>query len=197
MPESGAGETGSLRPARRRAWTYVGLMMVCILLTLPTTPILWRTALKIFGPAVNVVGYVIFLFLFAAFFVYMIRRRRETGTAGILALAGFGLIYFCLLKYQCQFPAERLHLIEYGLLAYLSYRALRLDFREAKAYIMGFLISSGFGLFDEAVQYVLPNRVFEVRDAMTNVLAASVGLLAVRVLLRPDSSGVSSSKVER
>jgi len=115
----------------------------------------------------------------------------------LFAAIGFGLVYFYLLKYQCRYPAERLHLIEYGLLAYLSYRALRLDLPEMRAYVSSFFIASGFGLFDEAVQYVLPDRVFEVQDAVTNVLAAAVGLMVVRVLLRPGASRDSFSEVER
>jgi VanZ family protein len=50
---------------------------------------------------------------------------------------------------------------------------------------------------DEAVQYVLPNRVFEVRDAMINVFAALLGLLMVRALLRPDASGISFDEAKR
>ena len=95
-------------------------------------------------------------------------------------------MYFYLLKYQCKFPAERLHLVEYGLLAYLLYRALRLYLPSGKAYIFGFLIASGFGFLDELIQYILPNRVFETRDVMTNVLAAGLGLLALRIIINPD-----------
>ncbi len=170
--------------------------MLCILLTLPAAPIFWRAALKMFGPSVNAVGYVAFLLVFVGFLIYT-ARRRETRAKSILALAGFGLLYLFLLKYQCKFPAERLHFVEYGLLAYLVYKALRRDFPETKAYIIGFLIASGFGFLDEAIQYVLPNRVFEVRDAMTNVLAALLGLLVVRALLRPGASGVSFDEAER
>jgi len=88
-------------------------------------------------------------------------------------------------------------LAEYGLLAYLVYKALRHDFPETKAYIIGFLIASGFGFLDEVIQHVLPNRVFEMRDVMTNVLAALLGLLMARALLRPGASGISIDEAER
>jgi VanZ family protein len=106
-------------------------------------------------------------------------------------LAVFATVYFYLLRYHCRFPAERLHLMEYGLLAYLSYRVLRFDFPRASAYVLGFLLSSGFGFMDEVIQYFLPNRVFELRDVVTNVAASALGLLVVGVLLRADSSGDS------
>lgn len=189
--------TETVQSSRRRAWIYVELMMVCILLTLPITPILWRTATKIFGSPVNAVGYAFFLLLLVGFGVYTIRLHPKSKIAGTLPLFGFALVYLYLLKYQCQFPAERLHLMEYGLLAYLFYRALRNDFPSKKAYVLGFLFASVFGFFDEAIQYVLPNRVFEIRDVMTNVMAAGLGLLAVKVLIKPDLSRAPEAETER
>jgi glycopeptide antibiotics resistance protein len=173
---------------KRRAWIYVGVMMICILLTLPTTPILWKFAIDVLGTGVNDVGYLLFLLIFAGVGFYAGRRFSGPNKKALLLLSGFAIVYFYLLKYQCKFPAERLHLVEYGLLAYLLYKALQLDLPSAKAYILGFVIASAFGFLDEFIQYILPNRWFELRDAMTNVLAAGLGLLAVRVVLNPDST---------
>jgi len=78
VPEPTAGKAGLPQPARRRAWAYVGLMMLCILLTLPAAPIFWRAALKMFGPSVNAVGYVVFLLVFVGFLIYITRRRRSS-----------------------------------------------------------------------------------------------------------------------
>lgn len=183
-------KANSVEHSRLRAWIYVGLMMVAILITLPTTPILWRAATKVFGPEFNAIGYVIFFLAFIGFGIYMFLRRSGFDVIRLLLLLGFALVYYCLLRYQCQLPAERLHLVEYGLLAYLLYRAFRMNFPKAGAYALGFLFASGFGFLDEAIQYILPNRVFEMRDVVTNVLAAGVGLLAVAVLLRPDSARI-------
>jgi hypothetical protein len=174
------------RLIRRRAWVYVGLMMLCILLTLPTTPILWKWAIETFGDGINSVAYVVFFFCFFGFSILTIRRRSETRFKDFLILCVFMLVYLYLLKYQCRFPAERLHLAEYGALAYLLYSALRMDFLEGKAYFLGFIAASGFGLFDELIQFILPNRVFEMRDVATNIIAAGLGLLVIKFLVRPN-----------
>jgi hypothetical protein len=186
---------GLMLSEKRRAWIYVGLMMTCILLTLPTTPILWGWATENLGKWFNDVGYLLFLLLFAGIGFYAGRQFSGTNKKALLLLSGFAFVYFYLLKYQCKFPAERLHLIEYGLLAYLLYKALRLDFPSGKAYIFGFLIASGFGLLDELIQHILPNRVYETRDAMTNMLAAGLGLLAVRLILDPDPTRDRSADI--
>jgi len=175
----------AFRSDKRRAWIYVGLMMICILLTLPTTPILWKWATENLGRWVNDIAYLLFLALFAGIGFYAGRQFSGSNKKALLLLTGFALVYFYLLKYQCKFPAERLHLIEYGLLAYLLYKALRLYLSSGKSYVFGFLIASAFGFLDEFIQYKLPNRVFEFRDAMTNMLAAGLGLLAVRIIFNP------------
>ena len=178
-------EADSKRPNRRRAWIYVALMMICILLTLPTAPFLWKMALKVFGKGFNDIGYLLFLFIFAGIGFFAGKRFTGTSARPLSLLFVFALVYFYLLKYVCHFPAERLHLVEYGALAYLLYRALRLDFSLPKAYIFGFLIAAAFGIIDELIQGVLDNRVYETRDVAINVISAGLGLLVVRTVINP------------
>jgi VanZ family protein len=112
----------------------------------------------------------------------------------IAAFAALGLIYGWLLRYHCRFPAERLHLIEYGLLAFLVLKALLFDFSDAPSYGMAFAFAALFGLMDEGIQYILPNRNFEWRDVVTNVLASALGLLVVRLVTRPRSARVHAER---
>ena len=165
-------------------------MMSCILVSLPITPILWRTATEYVGTRFNNVGYVVVALSAIILAMHMICRRSSFDKTRIVFLAGFAGVYLWLLKYQCRFPAERLHLIEYGVFAYLLFRAFRVDFPGGWAYMLSFLASSVFGFFDEILQHVLPNRVFEVRDAVTNLIASGLGLLVVALLVKPDSSSV-------
>lgn len=197
MRESAGTEADSIDSQRLRAWICVSAMMSCILLSLPFTPILWRIGADNVGPRFNAVGYVVLLLLAAGFAVYMIRHRPEFGFFRFLLLAALLFVYGYLLKYHCKFPAERLHLIEYGLLAYLLYRALWLDLPRAPAYVLGFLISSAFGFLDEVIQHILPNRVFELRDIATNVIASALGLLAVSACLRISSRDTRSNGAKK
>ena len=169
------------------AWVSVGIMVIIIIVSLPLTPVLWRAALKVFGPWFNAIGYVVFAVVFLAFLAHMIRHRADFGFFGFLLVGSLAAVYLYLLRYLCHYPADRVHFAEYGLLAYLLRRAFRLDVSSAKAYIYGLLCAAGFGVLDECIQYMLPNRVFEVRDILTNVLAAALGLLVVALVIRPDS----------
>jgi glycopeptide antibiotics resistance protein len=187
----------SQRQERRRAWLYVGLMSLAILFSLPLTPILWGVAIRMVGRGFNNVAYVISLIVLVGLFLFMLRNIKTYGTVGarhaaprIVAFAALGLICGWLLRYHCRFPAERLHLIEYGLLAFLVFKALLFDFPNAPSYGMAFAFSSLFGLMDEGIQYILPNRNFEWRDVVTNALASALGLLVVRLVTRPRSARV-------
>lgn len=168
---------GLKESGRVRAWLYVVIMMVLILISLPLTPVLWRAGTQTFGPAFNLIGYLTFIVIAIGFGIFLLRLRRKSGIVHVIQFCGLTLVYLYLLKYQCRFPAERLHLLEYGLLASLSYRAFRFSHRRTNAYVLGFVLSSAFGFADEAVQFLLPNRVFEFRDVLTNVLASVLGLV--------------------
>ncbi|MBI5116822.1 VanZ family protein [Candidatus Poribacteria bacterium] len=185
-------ETENMR--RRRAWACAAAMMSVILLSLPITPFLWRKAVEVFGPQFNILGYFVLVVLALVFAIYAVRRRDRLERSSVFVLGGLAVIYYWLLRYHCRFPAERLHLFEYGLLAYLLYRALRYDFPEMKAYSLGFSISSLFGLLDEIIQHFLPNRVFEWRDVATNVIASALGLVITWLLFRETSRPVTSSE---
>jgi VanZ family protein len=190
--EAVVAATENLR--KRRAWACVAVMMVVILLSLPITPFLWRKAVAVFGPQFNVLGYFVLAVLVFVFAVYLTRHRHRLKRPRALMLVGLAMIYYWLLRYQCRFPAERLHLFEYGLLAYLLHGAIRFDFPEMKAYALGFSVSSLFGLLDEVIQYFLPNRVFELRDVATNVIASALGLIITWLLFRKTSQTITSSE---
>ncbi len=172
-------------------------MAFYILISLPINPILWRFMLNTVGRRFNYIGYVVSIALIIAFIAYMIRHSERFGVSHYLLLGGLTLLYFYLLKYQCQFPAKRFHFIEYGLLAYFSFRALRFDFPAATSYALAFFLSSAFGVVDESIQYVLPNRVCELRDMMMNAVASALGLAFVAILRSKGAHGALSQEVSK
>ena len=102
-----------------------------------------------------------------------------------MVLLGLGFIapvYAYLLYEYAKFPAERLHLVEYGLMGYVLLRALRFDLRPALAYLASFALAVLIGIGDECIQWVLPQRFFEVKDIQLNALSAALGLLLTRLV---------------
>ena len=110
--------------------------------------------------------------------------RRRPSRLEILVAVLFASIYVLVLVWMDR-AEERLHLVEYGLVAAFIYRALgeresfgsRLRLSPA---IGAVLLTSVFGWVDEAIQFFLPSRVYDLRDVAFNTLA---GLLAVAAAL--------------
>jgi len=80
--------------------------------------------------------------------------------------------------------AERTHLFEFGLVAVLIHRALGERFagqgRVLAPAVIAVVSTALLGWIDEAIQWLLPNRVYDLRDVGFNALA---GLMAVATSL--------------
>lgn len=187
-------EKHARRAKRLWAWLGAGVMMSAILLTLPITPFLWEKGYAVFGKRLNNIGYIVSFLLLFLLIMFMLRHWKRYGPLRITSLAVLGFVYGYVLRYQCKFPAERLHLVEYGFLAFLIYCALSFDFSHRISLLFAFLCSSGFGMFDESIQYILPNRKFELRDIMTNIIAALLGVLVTALLIKTEPDKMLSER---
>ena len=88
---------------------------------------------------------------------------------------------------QFELPAERIHFLEYGLLAFLAYKALEKDMIQKKSlYALTLLMVAAVSLLDEGIQYLLPNRVGELRDVALNVVSGILGLVITSVIIRAE-----------
>jgi len=83
-------------------------------------------------------------------------------------------------------PAERTHLIEYGVVAVLMYLALVERGRQGRGVPGPAAVTVAFtallGLVDEGIQLVLPSRVFDWNDVLFNTLAAFMAIVALLAL---------------
>jgi hypothetical protein len=163
-----------------------------ILALLPFFPMLWAWAARHFPQGIKAltIGPVVcggLLFLFERIFIKKIRSRLY-----YLGLAVMFFFYFVLIAFWCRFPAERLHVAEYSLLALLAHGCLESRFKNAWVYPAALGYCLLVGCLDEGTQYFLPNRVFEFRDLFVNWLAS---LLAVANLGLDNLNGFKKQNV--
>ncbi len=97
---------------------------------------------------------------------------------------GLGIIAVYLLVFiRMNIPQERSHLIEYGVVAILIYEALKERLRNGKNIkrpaLGAIVFTSIAGIIDEFIQLFLPNRVFDYRDILFNILAGIMAVTAV------------------
>lgn len=164
----------------RRLWACVLVVIVAIYSTL--------------GLAAKLVGQVDDSILAIAFFacliligVMILTQGLKIRPSGIEIGVVIGIIVvYILLGMRMAIP-ERSHLMEYGILAVFMYEALheraRNGYRAPLPPVSAFVAASLVGILDEIIQSILPQRVFDWRDILFNVLAvlaAIIGMVTLR-----------------
>jgi VanZ family protein len=142
------------------------------------------------GPAlrVGVVAAVVAIPVGLALWLALVARvRRAADYAAIAALAA---AYGVALLTLADMPIERVHLLEYGAVGLLAFRALRHRFGGTDRAILAALVALNIGLGDELIQGLLPRRFYDTKDVMANALAGLLAVLAAAVVSR-ESKGPS------
>lgn len=141
--------------SNNKKWWIVFGYTILILATLP-----WARQLWDFVGNRNGFFALIGLYVCSAGLLYIrIRSIIFIGLFSIIAVAIFRLI---------PLPIERIHFIEYGLLGWLSYWA---GGKKALIYVIA------IGIIDELIQGILPNRYFDMRDIIMNIIGGGMGII--------------------
>lgn len=137
-----------------------------------------------FGAAVLVVYHVVF----------DVRLTDRVAFGALVVLgAGVGALVLGL-----AIPEERLHFLQYGLMAILARRAVAPRLMGWAQYLAAVAIAAAAGWGDELVQAVLPGRVYDLRDVLINASAAVLAMAGYEALhnqlgWRPSPSPPSSA----
>ncbi len=151
------------------------------------------------GQYATVVGTAVALAIGGAIVVALLRiRDRRTLRYGAIVFAlAFGTVYAL---WNAQGIAEvdaveRVHFVEYGVIALLFYRVWR-PRGDASMFVLPMLAGIAVGTVEEWLQWFIPGRVGDMRDVFLNMAAIVCGLLfsvgvdppgARPLMLRPGS----------
>ena len=130
------------------------------------------------------------LVLFAMFLlgatIFTLGIRMRPRGAEIAVLLGLTFVYLLLFLRTTVSPAERTHLMEYGVLGVFIHEALAERASQGRRVpvpaVMAVVLTAALGVVDESIQWFLPNRVFDPMDILFNFLAATTSVAAVVVL---------------
>lgn len=164
----------------KRLWLCVGLILLAILTTLVASnhiiPLITDARfLDLFGRLaftgiiVTIIGHGI--------------KNKNTKTEWVI---WFGVLAVYAIVIIRLGHAERTHLMEYGVLAIFTHKALTERHKHRKLFIppaiAAILISSSIGVLDELVQLYIPYRVFDTIDILFNFLAALTSITIASVI---------------
>jgi VanZ family protein len=103
---------------------------------------------------------------------------REISKKQLLYRIVLTLCFIGVILTVTEFPEEKMHVIEYGLLGWLIAWAISSSspvlFYHA---LLGLLLGWCIGFGDEIIQYFLPNRFYDIRDVALNGISVTIGLL--------------------
>ncbi|TDG11596.1 VanZ family protein [Seongchinamella unica] len=153
-----------------RTWAVIWAYILLTYLTLPVMrdllnylrDMLGRQQLGMaFNSALAIVG-------LAILFLTLARRDWKTVLSVGTALTLIGLI-----AVQLKIPEERFHFLQYGLLGVLVFSTAREYSLRTTVLLVLFVVAVGIG--DETIQWLLPNRVGDLRDVAMNSAAGVLG----------------------
>jgi hypothetical protein len=112
----------------------------------------------------------------------VLRRRRAAAWAyAAIAVAAVG--YAVALSSLRANRLERAHLVEYGLAAWLAWRALDASAPgQPWTYAAAAAIAAAIGYGDELLQAIVPGRYYDLRDVAMNAAGALLGTLVIAAL---------------
>lgn len=156
-------------------WSIVLLYILLIFITLGDVVMIMDFAERKLGDYFNPILGVSPYFFMAAFLFYitLVKKEKRPSRYIFLILIVIGFFFIMRLLY---YPAEKVHLIEYGILGALVFWAVSIHKVDiVLCYIAAIVVSLVVGGADEIIQGFLPFRVFDFRDIMINNLSGALG----------------------
>jgi len=182
----GDNKINSRKAKTASAWIILIAWVAFIYLTLGTVP-KWREFLVtrygegVFAVITFAIGGVAVAFILG----FMIIRNREKRLLPYIALITIVLFLRYVMRHWITIPVEQIHFIEYGLVGFLSFNALRRHLRGWGLITAAIFLTYLFGMVDECIQGLLANRVGEQRDMYWNGLAGLLALGIITLSIRP------------
>lgn len=128
--------------------------------------------------------------------LFLLWRDRRSRVPRVWIAVALAAGAYAAAIYPMHSPEEKLHFIQYGLLAVLALVAAPARWSWGRRYLGAALFTAAAGWVDELIQGLLPTRHYDLRDVGFNALAgvfALSALAAIRWARRPATSAGSAS----
>lgn len=136
----------------------------------------WGAWRAIFGTRLLILFFVVLYLLALAAIIHKSIKAR----IGLKRLILVGLVYAAgfILALRQPYLSEKAHVLEFGLLGWLAVRDLnRHSGYSAKNLLAALVFIAIIGVLEEGLQKLLPWRVCEIRDMLTDVISGGLGII--------------------
>lgn len=158
----------------KRYWLFATLVLIAILSTLTL-----GRPLQLLLLDQNIQAGIFMLGFFLTGVVIVLHGLKVQPSKTELVI-WIGLIAVYLMLFLRLSLPERSHLMEYSVLTIFIHKALIERFQDKSQFykpaLMAFIITSLIGIFDEGIQYFLPERVFDWEDIVFNSIAVFMAI---------------------
>lgn len=162
----------------RISWVIVTLYTGLIFATLADVVLIMDVIERWVGDLLGTMLSVLTLVFLTLFFVYLIVVKKERQPWRYLLMV-FVIASVAIIERFIFYPAEKVHLVEYGILGWMIYQAVRMSGGGVVAgYFWTMALVLIIGTADEIVQMYLPMRVFDFRDIVINFHSGILGAVA-------------------
>ena len=168
------------------SWFWVALCALAIFFTVPLARTIQRFVYdkwgsELFGYTVlTSTGIVFFLALYILFF-----RLKIRSVLNYIWIFVIGCLYVYFTLRLWEIPEEAVHFLEYGLLGFFIFNALKLKIKDKTIFITAFLIGCLIGIFDEILQWTVKERFWDFRDVGLNALSSGLFQAAMWLGIKP------------
>ena len=170
------------------SWGAAGLCIISIFLIVPIARTIQGFVSQRWGQQIYGVVVLAGIALAAGTVLsYLIARIKVRDPAQYiwLGLVTAAYIYFTLRLWDS--PIEAVHFLEYGLLGFLLFNALRFHVQDKAVYLMAFFFGIIVGILDEVLQWAVTDRWWDVRDIGFNAISVGLSQIALWLGIRPRS----------
>lgn len=168
------------------SWLWVGLCVVSIYCTIPVGRRIQKFVNNNWGRefflyfVLGSLAAVIITMLYLLIGKFRVRSPRNY--IWLLVVAVSYTFFTFKLK---NIPEEAVHFLEYGVLGFFLFKALSHHIKDKSIYITATLLTLLFGIFDEVIQWTIPQRYWDFRDAALNGLSGGLFQFALWKVVRP------------
>ena len=169
-----------------KAWLVVIIWSLVIFATIPLARTIGELVAQQWGKEAFTYSVLVVIVVALAFAVFSVIRHRSAVAGSLfwlIATAAVFVIYTIQLGKKS--PEEAIHFVQYGVLGVLVFRALAFKRHDVSIYFSAAVIGGMIGIVDEIIQWLVPQRQWDLRDVWINFFAVALVQVSIAKGLKP------------